>query len=130
MKTRILLVDDDADLTEILGEHLTEDGYEIFRVHSAEEFRSQALLLHPHLIILDIRLGSADGPENYKYLLSKGLDKNIPVIFLSGLVPENAGLPAAPGRRYVLHPKPFDYEKLRRDIRILLSQSSQGRMAG
>ena len=126
MKTRILIVDDEPDIAHLLALTLHQDGYETSTLHSAEEFKAKAVALNPQLIILDIRLGNADGPTTYNYLLTKGLDKNIPVIFLSGLVPEESRMPAAPGRKYVLHSKPFDYEKLSEDIRLLLNPRPPG----
>lgn len=118
MKTRILLVDDEPDLLEILADTLEGEGFETVLAPSAKEFCDKALACKPDLIILDIDLGGHNGPEIYDLLLRKGLDSRIPVIFLSGLI-EVTDRVIPEGRRYMLHAKPFDPVKLVSDVRRL-----------
>jgi DNA-binding response OmpR family regulator len=126
VKTRILIVDDEPDLLEVLSEYLTEEGYEVSVAASAAEFCELAAKSRPHLIILDIALGDKNGPDTYRELLRRGvLDRNIAVLFLTGLVQESWGqTPVTNGRLTALHPKPFDYDDLLRDIRSLIRNAS------
>ena len=127
-KIKILIVDDDTELAQMLAKTLALDGYEVCIANSAGEFRLQVFTMKPGLIILDIYLGNEDGPEVYKQLLNAGLDRNTPVIFLSALIPENPmprSIPVTPGRKYAMHGKPFRYPNLVEDIR-LLTGSHQG----
>lgn len=121
MKTRVLVVDDETEICEILSEVLGGEGFEVVIAHNGPEFRVQALAKLPHLIILDINLGGASGPEIYNELLFKGLNASTPVIFLSALVPEelNSAGRVMPGQRYTMHAKPFHHDKLIQDIRRL-----------
>jgi DNA-binding response OmpR family regulator len=120
MKTRILLVDDEPELLELLAEIFEAEGYEVHKARTPGEFCAQALAQRPHLIILDIDLGGANGPEVYRQLLQRGLGHHIPVIFLSGLVPSISQTPpATEGRRYAMHSKPFEQDRLVNDVRLL-----------
>ena len=121
MKPRILVVDDEIEICEILREVLNAEGFEVLIAHNAAEFCLQALVKSPNLIILDINLGNSSGPEIYNDLLAKGLNSTIPVIFLSALIPEELSSPgrAIPGRKYIMHAKPFYCDRLIQDIKNL-----------
>ena len=80
---RILAVDDDKDILEILQYILEDSGYEV-------ETLSDGLLLFdkirehtPDLILLDIMLGNVDGRELCKDVKSKQETHTIPVIMVS-----------------------------------------------
>ncbi len=124
MKTRILLVDDEPELLELLEEILESEGFETCKAQTAGEFYAQALAKQPNLIILDIDLAGINGPEVYHMLLQKGLDNRIPVIFLSGLVPQELQTHAGAGRHYAMVSKPFDQEQLIEDIRRMIDKAS------
>ena len=119
MKTRILLVDDEPELLELLAEVLEAEGFETYKARTPGEFLAQALAHRPHLIILDIDLGGANGPELYRLLLQRGFADGTPVIFLSGLVPTTSQTPASHGRKFAMHSKPFEQDNLVRDVRLL-----------
>ena len=126
MKQHILIVDDDREIFEVLAVLLEDEGYGALWAQNPEEFREKAFFHRPHLIILDIMLGEANGPEVYKKLLAQGLSQKIPVIFVSGLIPgDGPAPPLQPGRQYAMHSKPFVFEHLLRDIRtLILSQAA------
>ncbi len=127
MKIKILIVDDEPDISQVLSDTLVSEGYETLCAQTPLEFRSKALLDKPDLVILDIDLGSENGPDVYADLLQMGFDPRIPVIFLSGLVPENLCQNSlGTGHHYAMHAKPFDLEKLIRDIRILTRSLQSG----
>ena len=121
MKIRILVVDDEPDICQILSEILRAEGYDVVVAHNSDEFCLQALTKIPNLIILDINLGNSLGPEVYSEILCKGLDPTTPVIFLSALVPEEfVSKDIVPsGRKYTLHAKPFHHDRLIQDVRRL-----------
>ena len=80
---RILAVDDDKDILEVLQYILEESGYEV-------ETLSDGLLLFekikahmPDLILLDIMLGNVDGRELCKDVKAKLETHDIPVIMIS-----------------------------------------------
>ena len=61
--TRILLVDDEPDVLEIVGYNLSAEGYEIVTAENGAEAISKAKKHKPHLIILDVMMPEMDGIE-------------------------------------------------------------------
>jgi DNA-binding response OmpR family regulator len=120
MKARILIVDDHPPTREVLGQMLAHKGFEVSLAAGTEEFRAQAFAQPPDLVILDIMLGDHNGALFYETLLAEGLERRIPVIFISGLLQDRPPAPGLPGRRYALRAKPFRFEDLMNDISTLL----------
>jgi len=60
---KILLVDDDIDILEIVGFNLEAEGYEIFKAHNGKEAIQIAKKEKPSLIILDVMMPEMDGIE-------------------------------------------------------------------
>lgn len=60
---RILLVDDEPDILEILSYNLSEEGYDVFTAKNGVEAISKAKKKQPHLIILDVMMPEMDGIE-------------------------------------------------------------------
>ncbi len=61
--TRILLVDDEPDILEIIGYNLSTEGYQITTAENGAEAISQAKKHKPHLIVLDVMMPEMDGIE-------------------------------------------------------------------
>ena len=61
--TKILLVDDEPDILEIVGYNLKAAGYQIFTAKNGKEALAQAEKHLPHLIILDVMMPVMDGVE-------------------------------------------------------------------
>ena len=81
---KILIVDDDADILDLVGILLPKHGFIIKTLIDSEDAVQQAAIFKPDLILLDINIGS-DGKEICKQLKSPGsLLKNVPVILFSG----------------------------------------------
>lgn len=62
-QTKILLVDDEPDILEIIGYNLSEEGYQIYTAENGIQAISQAKKHKPHLIILDVMMPEMDGIE-------------------------------------------------------------------
>ena len=62
-KIKILLVDDEPDILEIVGYHLNKEGYQIFKATNGSEAVIRAKEVKPHLILLDIMMPEMDGIE-------------------------------------------------------------------
>jgi len=126
MKTKILLVDDDKLVLNLMSRWFGDKGYEISVANNSEEFLTKAMSEKPNLIILDIMLGNDNGPLVYDQLLNKGFDSKVPVIFLSGLAQDRPDAPISAGRTYTMHSKSFDLNKLTEEIEVLVNKQSQG----
>ena len=61
--TKILLVDDEPDILEIVGYNLSSEGYQIFTAKNGKKAISEAKKHLPHLIILDVMMPEMDGVE-------------------------------------------------------------------
>lgn len=87
-KKRILVVDDEQDLLEILKFNLETEGYEVSTACSAEE----ALTLNVgtfDLLLLDVMMGGMSGFAMAKRLKTDPATANIPIIFLTARDTEN-----------------------------------------
>ncbi|MBL4939192.1 MAG: response regulator transcription factor [Lutibacter sp.] len=80
---KILLVDDEPDILEIVGYNLKNEGYTIFTAKNGIEAIKIAKKITPHLIILDIMMPEMDGIETCeKIRATKGLE-NILITFFT-----------------------------------------------
>ncbi len=86
MKTKdikILLVDDEPDILEIVSYNLAAEGYEVFTAKNGQEGVAKAKKKTPHLIILDVMMPEMDGIEACEIIRSTpGLENTI-ITFLT-----------------------------------------------
>ena len=80
---RILIVDDEEDVIELVRYHLDKNGYKVDTAASGEEALSEARKKSPDLIILDLMLPGIDGLEVCKKLKSDLKTEPIPIIMLT-----------------------------------------------
>ncbi|HVF69805.1 MAG TPA: response regulator [Xanthomonadales bacterium] len=88
-KKKILLVEDDTALSEMYQHKFTLEGYEIMAAHSGGEGFQMALAHKPDLILLDILLPVMDGMTVMKKLRVDPWGKNVPIIMLTNLNPDD-----------------------------------------
>ena len=75
---KILLVDDEPDILEIVSYNLSAEGYEVFTAKNGVEAVAKAKKKHPHLIILDVMMPEMDGIEACEIIRSTpGLQNTI-----------------------------------------------------
>lgn len=63
LKTKILIVDDDVDILEIISYNLNQEGYQVMTATNGVEAIAKAKSEKPHLILLDIMMPGMDGME-------------------------------------------------------------------
>ena len=78
---RILVVDDDQEITKLLEKFLSNEGYQVAVASNGSGALAAASANEPELVLLDIVLGSEDGREVLRELR---LISDVPVIFLTG----------------------------------------------
>jgi DNA-binding response OmpR family regulator len=85
MPKKILIIDDDEDILEILNIIFQGSGYEVILAKSSQS-AEKIQVIHPDLVLLDVRLAGSDksGPEICKELKSHEHTQKVPVILLSG----------------------------------------------
>ena len=82
-KGKVLVVDDEVNITQILEFSIGSEGYEVISASNGEEAVEKARREQPDLIILDIMMPRIDGYETCRILKSNPLTKNIPVVLLT-----------------------------------------------
>ena len=83
MKKRILVVENDTDLREILAIILEEEGYQVKVFGREKEIFSHIRDFQPHVILLDIIHPTIEGTELCRSIKAAENTKDIPVIVLS-----------------------------------------------
>ena len=123
---KILVVDDEEELLDLVAKSLSNEGYEVTTVTTAEDAMDRARTLLPNLILIDIILPDMEGPEAVRALSEDSLTSNIPVIFLSGIVTREERGEASSEvrvgeRRYKALSKPFSSKELIEEVQRVMS---------
>ena len=79
-KQRILIVDDDENIAELISLYLTKECYETKIVYDGESALSELSVFKPNLILLDLMLPGIDG---YQVCREIRKNNNVPIIMLS-----------------------------------------------
>ncbi len=80
---RILIVDDNEDVLQVMQLLLGSRGYEVAVTKKGEETFKKTEIFDPNLIFLDIHLGGMDGRDICKTLKQTGKTSHIPIILFS-----------------------------------------------
>ena len=118
---RILVVDDDPEITSLLKRGLTSEGFDVTAVNDGAEMLKIVMPLKPDLIILDVMMPGMDG-----LAISQELREycDVPILMLTARVTvadKIAGLNSGADDYLV---KPFDFGELLARIRALLRRSN------
>ena len=79
-KQRILVVDDDPTISDVVTRYLESDGYDVQVAFDGEEALEHARAFYPDLVVLDLMLPKLDGLEVCRLLRSQG---SVPIIMLT-----------------------------------------------
>jgi len=80
---KILIVDDEPDILELIEYNLKKEGYQVFLASNGQEGISVAKKVHPDLIILDIMMPKMDGIEACRLMRAIPEFKNTFMVFLT-----------------------------------------------
>jgi two-component system phosphate regulon response regulator PhoB len=122
---RILVVDDEEDIRELLRHHLGREGYAVVTAESAEKALELAVSVNLDGIVLDIMLPGMDGFEAIKKLKAHPRTRSIPVLMLSARVEDAdvvTGLELG-AEDYIT--KPFSPQVLVSRLRAVIRRRSQ-----
>jgi two-component system OmpR family response regulator len=121
---RVLVVDDEAYITDLVGTALRYEGFDVAVAASGREALSRAGEFRPDLLVLDVMLPDVDGIEVCSRLRRDGIQA--PVVFLTArdaTEDKIAGLTVG-GDDYVT--KPFSLEELIARVRAVLRRTRPG----
>ncbi len=82
-KAKILIVEDEKDLIELVRYNLEREGYKVFYAQSGEEALPIVEKESPDLIILDLMLPGIDGLETCRLIKQDPKTKNLPILILT-----------------------------------------------
>jgi two-component system alkaline phosphatase synthesis response regulator PhoP len=82
-KHKILIVDDEPDIRELIEYNLKKEGYQVFTASNGQEGVAEAKKVLPDLIILDIMMPKMDGIEACRILRTMNEFKNTFMVFLT-----------------------------------------------
>jgi DNA-binding response OmpR family regulator len=125
-KPKLLIIEDDLDVAEMLNAYFRVQGYEVFTVNWGEDGVRSALTVHPELVILDIRLPDIDGYEVARRMRTERRTQDIPIIFLTEKRERADKLKGLELGADDYITKPFDIQELRLRVRNALKRVSQG----
>jgi DNA-binding response OmpR family regulator len=85
---RVLVVEDEQDVAELIRYHVTKEGYEVFTAPTGTDALRNARDLQPEVVLLDIMVPQLNGWEICRRLKQDPVTKGIPVIMVTGRAEE------------------------------------------
>lgn len=110
MNKKVLVVEDDFDISEIIEIVLTQEQYAVFTSATGQDVVELINKHHPDVILLDIRLGNLDGMQICRYLKDEKICSNTPIILMSAHVVNADIIDETCADDFL--PKPFDIDNL------------------
>jgi two-component system, NtrC family, nitrogen regulation response regulator NtrX len=112
MSTEILIIDDNADIRDIINDLITDSGYKTRLAANYNQALNEIDKKLPDVAIIDVKLdkGDNDGLELLSHIKKK--DKNIPVIIITGHANIEMAIKALKAGAFEFIEKPFNQERL------------------
>ncbi len=126
MASRVLIVEDERDIRDLLVLHLQRDGFEVTSAGSGEEALAQVRQSPPDLLVLDLMLPAMGGLEVCRRLRQEQATATLPILMLTAKADEVdrvVGLELG-ADDYVV--KPFSPKELLARVRAVLRRSRPG----
>jgi DNA-binding response OmpR family regulator len=125
MQPKLLIVEDDNDLRDVLVRSLAAESFDVTAVATGHRFIDSAVSDPADVLVIDIGLPDADGRDVCQALRARGI--NSPVLFLTArdALPDRLSGFSAGGDDYIT--KPFDIEELCARIHALIRRSGGSR---
>ncbi|MDD5196822.1 MAG: response regulator [Candidatus Omnitrophota bacterium] len=125
MSVKILIVDDDPDIRDVLKLTLSEENYEILEAADGEEALRVIRSIQPDLILLDYKIPKVDGREVCRRIKKDLLLRHLPIIMVTGKgdISDKVGGIDAGADDYVV--KPFEPKELLARIRMILRHTER-----
>jgi DNA-binding response OmpR family regulator len=121
---RILVVDDEPDVTDILVAYFTDLGYAVATAQHGGDAVMLAVVERPDVILLDILMPGVDGVEVLRRV--RALDPTLPVIMVTGNADERTARDTLTIGAFDYVPKPFALHQLRGVVEAALASSRSG----
>jgi DNA-binding response OmpR family regulator len=120
MSKKILIVEDNVLMLEVMAYILISNGYEVFTVSNGSEVFNNIKINHPDLVIIEAALPGINGKEICQLIKLNNTTRNLPVIMCSGDESITDTLDKKGGPDDVLQ-KPFDISSLIEKVQYQLA---------
>ncbi|MEI7503562.1 MAG: response regulator transcription factor [Paludibacter sp.] len=124
--TRILVVDDEEDLCEILQFNLETEGYSVDVAYSAEEALKKDITSY-NLLLLDVMMGEMSGFKFARTLAANPITASIPVIFLTAKDSETDRLTGFNIGADDYISKPFSIREVLARVKVVIRRGEQNK---
>jgi CheY-like chemotaxis protein len=124
MRKKILLIEDDDAVRELMLLALQQDGYEVATVAAGLHAYDTALFMKPDLIITDINMPTADSIHVLRRMRRQPALEQTPVLVTTAFGTGNATFSLQQGAS-AFEPKPIDAQSFRSTVRRLLTDNSK-----
>ena len=125
MSTRVLVVEDDPDISELVARYLDKAGYTTTRVTSGRDALDAVRSKPPDLIVLDVMLPQVDGLEVCRLLRADDKTAAIPIIMLTARADESERIVGLEMGADDYLAKPFSPNELVARVRALLRRAQR-----
>ncbi len=123
MDKKILILEDDKYIVELMKYYLEEEGYEIKFSLKGDNFLRKVLEYQPDLITLDMHLGDSNGLNILDSLKKDQHTKHIPVVFVTAMEMSMEEAKNMGGAGHIA--KPFDGNKLKIFVHYVLNEENK-----
>src|SRR5580765_2317632 len=123
MTTRILVVEDDPDIAELVERYLSKAGFSTDRVASGRDALDAIAVKAPDLLVLDLMLPHLDGLEICRRVRANEHTANIPIIMLTARAEESERIVGLELGADDYLAKPFSPNELVARVRALLRRA-------
>ena len=110
MKKKILVVDDERAICNMLKKFLTKSGYDASTALSGKEAIKRVKKEKPHIVLLDIRMPEMDGIKTLKKI--KEIDKEVGIVMITAVKEDETGRKCLELGAYDYITKPLDLDYL------------------
>src|SRR3954466_9902901 len=125
MPTRILVVEDDPDIADLVARYLDKAGFTTERAVSGREALQAIAARPPELVVLDLMLPQLDGLEVCRLLRASEATAAIPIIMLTARSDESERIVGLEIGADDYLPKPFSPSELVARVRALLRRAQR-----
>ncbi|PYQ03971.1 MAG: hypothetical protein DMF83_19585 [Acidobacteria bacterium] len=120
---RVLVVDDDPEIVDAVGEALQDDGYLVETATDGATALKRVLEAPPDLIVLDVRMPNLNGWEFCEIIRRQSHTRDVPVLFLTACSEVRDQITAMQVGGSDHLPKPFRLAALRDKVRSLTREA-------
>jgi len=89
MKQKVLVVDDEQVIHDVIQDLLEYKGFEVFHAYDGQDGIQKVKEIYPNLLILDVNMPKISGFALSTLLSEDDTTRNIPIIFLTGFIDQH-----------------------------------------